>query len=644
MEKINRNEPCPCGSGKKYKKCCGANDAISITEVLVNEIEELQKQFLHFAYYHFGHEMAEDFELLEQMLDIETDQEREFYEMIHSIWFSLFEELDDGETIIEKFIRAEAGKMKRPKLRHILQTWTDARTIAGKVLSIENNTLTIEDGFTSEQLEAINLTDFIQVKEGSFFTGILLPFEHQYVFFPAPLELEGLKSELAISYIEDCSFEEEYDTPQEYLTNLFMLVLSELPMVGGLVEVDQMDWPAPIYKEVADLFKDKLQMQLPPQVLDTGLILWHHFCQKKQKRIQNPKIYVAALHYLLAMVAPIEQFTQKDLAKQYGVSAGSISSVVSDLEFELAEELAELIGILYGEDDTLETPLVQIAPVIEFPANKAAQDAKKTDKTSTVKTLPSAADKHTKKTNVRKVSRRDEEQARNLIYDAFQTDGKQRYKLAEKALKLNPNCVDAYVILAEKTKSLEEAILLYEKGIQAGERDLGKNFFKENKGYFWGLLETRPFMRAKLHYAEALSVQGKVAQAARQYEELLELNPMDNQGVRFSLFVAYMDLGEFKKAHGILEEYEETTAQNLYNRLLLELCEHGFTAKAEMLLKGAKKENKFVIPYLTGKKRLPAYPPDFYGVGDENEAIVYADMHLHLWKKVDGLVEWLKGK
>ncbi len=23
--KIGRNEPCPCGSGKKYKKCCGLN-------------------------------------------------------------------------------------------------------------------------------------------------------------------------------------------------------------------------------------------------------------------------------------------------------------------------------------------------------------------------------------------------------------------------------------------------------------------------------------------------------------------------------------------------------------------------------------------------------------------------------------------
>ena len=24
--KVGRNDPCPCGSGKKYKKCCGANE------------------------------------------------------------------------------------------------------------------------------------------------------------------------------------------------------------------------------------------------------------------------------------------------------------------------------------------------------------------------------------------------------------------------------------------------------------------------------------------------------------------------------------------------------------------------------------------------------------------------------------------
>lgn len=26
VEKIGRKQPCPCGSGKKYKKCCGKNE------------------------------------------------------------------------------------------------------------------------------------------------------------------------------------------------------------------------------------------------------------------------------------------------------------------------------------------------------------------------------------------------------------------------------------------------------------------------------------------------------------------------------------------------------------------------------------------------------------------------------------------
>jgi hypothetical protein len=26
MTKVHRNDPCPCGSGKKYKKCCGTGE------------------------------------------------------------------------------------------------------------------------------------------------------------------------------------------------------------------------------------------------------------------------------------------------------------------------------------------------------------------------------------------------------------------------------------------------------------------------------------------------------------------------------------------------------------------------------------------------------------------------------------------
>jgi tetratricopeptide (TPR) repeat protein len=47
MKKPGRNEPCPCGSGKKYKKCCLNNPAMSGTfiytdlDILSNKVPRL---------------------------------------------------------------------------------------------------------------------------------------------------------------------------------------------------------------------------------------------------------------------------------------------------------------------------------------------------------------------------------------------------------------------------------------------------------------------------------------------------------------------------------------------------------------------------------------------------------------------------
>lgn len=49
IKKPGRNEPCPCGSGKKYKKCCLNNPAVGGTfiytdlDMLSNKVNELIK-------------------------------------------------------------------------------------------------------------------------------------------------------------------------------------------------------------------------------------------------------------------------------------------------------------------------------------------------------------------------------------------------------------------------------------------------------------------------------------------------------------------------------------------------------------------------------------------------------------------------
>lgn len=43
--KIGRNEPCPCGSGKKYKKCClNKTDEQRLAEAVVNSTKILSEK------------------------------------------------------------------------------------------------------------------------------------------------------------------------------------------------------------------------------------------------------------------------------------------------------------------------------------------------------------------------------------------------------------------------------------------------------------------------------------------------------------------------------------------------------------------------------------------------------------------------
>jgi len=142
------------------------------------------------------------------------------------------------------------------------------------------------------------------------------------------------------------------------------------------------------------------------------------------------------------------------------------------------------------------------------------------------------------------------DEAREIMYDAWEAPTRQRaVALARKALEVSPDCADAYNLLAEETpKSLEEALELYRKGVEAGERALGKKAFKEDVGYFWGLLETRPYMRARAGLAQSLWEAGQREEAVKHYWDLLRLNPNDNQGIRDLLMPCLIELGRDEEA------------------------------------------------------------------------------------------------
>ncbi|HET7274148.1 MAG TPA: hypothetical protein VFI91_03165 [Longimicrobiaceae bacterium] len=233
--------------------------------------------------------------------------------------------------------------------------------------------------------------------------------------------------------------------------------------------------------------------------------------------------------------------------------------------------------------------------------------------------------------------------AQELIYDAWEMLYKSdRVRLAERALVISPDCADAYNLLAEeKAKSAAEARAYYEEGVRAGERALGPEAFKEDVGYFWGLMETRPYMRARAGLAECLWILGEREAAVEHYRDMLRLNPGDNQGIRYVLLGRLLEMGEEERVGKLLKEYEgDGSASWLYNRALW-LYRRTGESGAEAALTEALEQNPHVPVYLLGRKRVPKRLPEYIGWGDESEAKAYASDAIELWKATDGARGWL---
>jgi tetratricopeptide (TPR) repeat protein len=199
------------------------------------------------------------------------------------------------------------------------------------------------------------------------------------------------------------------------------------------------------------------------------------------------------------------------------------------------------------------------------------------------------------------------ERAQELIYDAFESDDPQeRVELAEEALKISEDCADAYVLLAEETaEDAEEARELYEAGVRAGERALGEELFTEEVGNFWGILETRPYMRSLEGLAASLWALGEREESISHYRRMLELNPNDNQGVRYELASCLLEEERDEELGELLEQYEEeASADWLYTRALWRFRTEGAGEQARVDLKEATSANPYVSLYLLGKKNF----------------------------------------
>jgi uncharacterized protein len=353
MSTVGRNEPCPCGSGKKYKKCCEKENVVNIDTLVSQELDVLQAQLYDYIATAQSTEMEESYHHYLAKMDL-MQADPDIYEMAFVSWYGATQKDADGVRLIERFVDKQLSTVTRPQTAEVLESWKNVRVTAGTVEKLDDNTLRVEEAITGDVL--IVTEKFGKLEENSFFLGLLLqngekylPFA-QYFIYPA---IEKAAMELVKIRFEQGEFGSLHDyLSGQYLEIAdvgFVLYSAEKKKAGKVAAstkaTDETDttkdsdekseeaiegveiWKTPEYVEaitslqsfLTEKGEDKKESELLVAVLEK-------YFYTERPTIRNPKIYSGALVDMAKNIDEISiRHVQKELAEYFDVSANSIS-------------------------------------------------------------------------------------------------------------------------------------------------------------------------------------------------------------------------------------------------------------------------------------------------------------------------------
>lgn len=222
-------------------------------------------------------------------------------------------------------------------------------------------------------------------------------------------------------------------------------------------------------------------------------------------------------------------------------------------------------------------------------------------------------------------------------------------KYIKKALELEPDNMDA---VSASLDLIEDSTWEYYQklsdAVKNGAKLMEKKGFmdEDSIGEYWGILETRPYMRLLNRYADFMAEAGMMGLAAKEYEEMIRLSENDNLGVRYSLMHVYAFLEQEEPALELHKKYDGYEETQMLLPLSVLYFKRGDFDKAEDYLKRLCATNKDTKKFFRAikKDKLDHYVEEISGYGYQpftiQELIVELMENSFLFRMVPLYMEW----
>lgn len=344
---IGRNDPCLCGSGKKYKKCCGKTEGAAIVQVLVEETSELQRELIDYAMENHSAMLKKEFQPLLQSNETLRQNEQVFL-VTFEIWAILTRTIKENETILTKFVKKRVPSISRQRTAEIISSWLDYRFIAGVIEACDGPVYQVRDILTNEthSIRALRSVDLV----GAFVTGALLPHEGDHTFFMTDFHFEAAHADAMTKAVQAKFEESPFDDSQAFYTQDFVGVMNTLFEVyeqdHSAVDLTTLTWEKDAHRETAEHIESSFQNeQLGQPVTQMAVLLWNYYCVKEDPAVRKPEVFTAALIGLLQTHGLVEQKESKAaIASRYAISASTLSKRQKEMEAVLEEKLQAAVN------------------------------------------------------------------------------------------------------------------------------------------------------------------------------------------------------------------------------------------------------------------------------------------------------------
>jgi hypothetical protein len=246
--------------------------------------------------------------------------------------------------------------------------------------------------------------------------------------------------------------------------------------------------------------------------------------------------------------------------------------------------------------------------------------------------------------------RNDWDRAQDLCYAAFASHGRRRVALARQALRVDPRCADAHVILAEEALTTEAAHAHYAAGAAAGLAHIPPEALPDalqcHAGELWGDVLARPHLRALYGLVQTLRKLGRRDEAIDRCREVLQHDRDDHQRLREYLAVMLLEERRDQEAADFLRTVAEGgDFENEFWPWLDALARfrlHGDAPEAAAAAARARRINRYVADYLLDDRARRRCETDQIAPGRRGDAQLAAYTMYPLWVQTEGALAWLK--